>query len=90
MSKPKLLDQVRDLMKLRNYSPNTIRICTERMRSYPLFQSHLPAFFCNTLTGRRLRHPNGSRVARPQGCQNNDELSPRIEQGGTGRQRLNG
>lgn len=39
MGKPKLLDQVRDLMKLKNYSPNTIRIYTEWMRRYILFHN---------------------------------------------------
>ena len=37
MGKPKLLDQVHDLMKLRNYSPNTIQIYTKWIRHYILF-----------------------------------------------------
>lgn len=37
MSKPKLLDQVRDHMRLKNYSPNTIRTYVEWMRRYILF-----------------------------------------------------
>lgn len=37
MSAPKLLDQVHNLMKLRNYSPNTIQIYTKWIRHYILF-----------------------------------------------------
>lgn len=37
MNKPKLLAQVRDLLKLKNYSPNTIQIYTEWMRQYILY-----------------------------------------------------
>ena len=37
MNKPKLLDQIRDLMKVRNYSPRTIQIYTEWIRRYILF-----------------------------------------------------
>lgn len=37
MEKPRLLDQIRDLMKVRNYSPNTIWIYTHWMRHYILF-----------------------------------------------------
>ena len=39
MDKPKLLDQVRDLMKIRNYSPNTIQIYAEWIRRYILFHN---------------------------------------------------
>ena len=39
MSKPKLLDQIRDLMKVRNYSPRTIQIYTDWMRRYILFHN---------------------------------------------------
>jgi len=37
MSQPRLFDQIRDLMKMRNYSPNTIQIYTHWMRQYILF-----------------------------------------------------
>lgn len=37
MGKPRLFDQIRDLMKLRNYSPKTIQAYTHWMRQYILF-----------------------------------------------------
>lgn len=39
MSKLKLLDQVRNLMRLRNYSPKTIKIYTEWIRRYILYHN---------------------------------------------------
>ena len=76
----KLLDQVRDALRLKNYAYSTEQTYVDWIKRFIRFHNlrQPPA-------RGRLRHKNGARTVGPQGCQHDDGLYARAQQGSIGR-----
>ena len=66
-AKPRLLDQVRQAIRTRQYSYMT-------ERAYVGWMPHAASFLRHTSTGRRIRHQDRSGALGAQGCQYHDDL----------------